>query len=45
LYQLNIPVTFSKKPIGTEEFLNQMAEASGIIIDRLPKGRLRKMES
>jgi len=28
----------------TEEFLNQMVAALGIIIDRCPKGRLRKME-
>jgi len=36
---------FSGKPIGSEEFLNQMVKALGIIIDRLPKGRLLKMES
>ena len=28
-----------------EEFLNQMVEALGIIINRRPKGRPRKMES
>jgi len=28
-----------------EEFLNRMVEALGIIIDRRPKGRPRKMES
>jgi hypothetical protein len=29
----------------SEEFLNQMVEALGIIIDRSPKRRPRKMES
>ena len=31
--------------MGSEEFLNRMVEASGIVIDRCPKGRARKMES
>jgi hypothetical protein len=31
--------------MGSEEFLNRMVEALGIIIDRRPKGRLRKLES
>ena len=31
--------------MGSEEFLNQMVEALGIIIDRYPKGRPRKTES
>jgi len=31
--------------MGYEEFLTQMVEALGIIIDRCPKGRPRKMES
>ncbi len=31
--------------MGPEEFLNQMVEALGIIIDRRPKGKPRKMES
>ena len=31
--------------MGSEEFLNQMVEALGINIDRLPKGRPGKMES
>ena len=31
--------------MGSEEFLNQMVEALGIIIDRRLKGRPRKMES
>ena len=43
--QVNNLVTFSGKPIGAEEFLNRMVEALGIVIDRRPKGRLRKMES
>jgi len=45
VYQVNNSVTFSRKPIGSEEFLNQMIEALDIIIDRRPKGRPRKMES
>ncbi len=43
--QVNNSVTFIGKPIGFEEFLNQMVEALGIIIDRRPKGSPRKMES
>ena len=43
--QLNNSLTFRVKPIGSEEFLNQMVTALGIIIDRRPKGRLRKKES
>jgi len=31
--------------MGSEELLNQMVEALGIIIDRHPKGRPLKMES
>ncbi len=31
--------------MGIEEFFNRMVEALGIIIDRRPKGRLRKRES
>ena len=42
--QLNNWVIFSGKPIGCEEFFNRMVEALGIIIDRRPKGRPRKME-
>ena len=45
MYQVNNPVTFCGKPIGSEEFLNQIVEALGIIVDRRPKGRLHKMES
>jgi len=43
--QVNNSVTFRGKPIGSEEFLNQMVEVLGITVDRRPKGRLRKMES
>jgi len=42
VYQVNNSVTFSGKPMGSEEFLNQMVEALGIIIDRHPKERTRK---
>ena len=45
MYQVNNSVTFRGQPIGSEEFLNQMVEALGIIVDRRPKGRPRKMES
>ena len=45
MYQLNNSVTFSGKPIGSEELLNQMVEALGITIDGHPKGRPRKIES
>ncbi len=45
MYQVNNPVTFSGKSIGSEEFLNRMVEVLGITIDRRPKGRPRKMES
>jgi len=46
VYQVNISVTFSEKPIVSEEFLNQMVEALDIIIiDRHPKERPRKMEN
>jgi len=33
------------KLIGSEEFPNQIIEALGVIIDKRPKGRPRKMES
>ena len=42
---LNNSVTFSGKPIRTEEFIIQMVEALGITIDRHLKGKPRKMES
>lgn len=41
-YRFNNSVTFREKPIGTEEFLNQVVEVLGIIIDRRPKGGLPK---
>jgi len=31
--------------MGPEEFLNHMVKTLGIIIDRRPKGRPRKMET
>ena len=43
--QVNNSVIFSGKPIGAEEFINQMVEDFGIIIDRRPKGRPYKMKS
>jgi len=42
VYQLNNSVTFSGKPIESEEFLNQMIEVLGIIIDRRSKERHKK---
>lgn len=33
------------KPIGSEEFFVHLFEALGIIIDRGPKGRPRKMKN
>ena len=45
MYQVNNSVAFSGKPIGSEEFHNQMVEALGITIDRRPKGRPRKREN
>ena len=44
--QVNNLVTFSGKPIGFEEYLNQMIKTLGITItmDRRPKGRPRKRE-
>ena len=38
-------VTFSRKSMESEEFLNQMVESLDITIDRSSEGRLRKMES
>jgi hypothetical protein len=43
--QVNNSLAFSRKPIESEEFLNRMVEALGIIIDRRPKGRPRRRES
>jgi hypothetical protein len=31
--------------MGSEEFFNRMVKALGVIIDRYPKGKPRKMES
>jgi len=45
LYQVNNSATFSDKPMGFEEFFNKIVEALGIIMDRHPKGRPRKMGS
>jgi len=45
VYRVNNSGTFSGKPIGFEEFLNQMDEGLGIAISRRPKGKPRKMES
>jgi len=42
---LNNSVTFGGKLMGSDEFLNQVVEALGIIIDKRPKGRPRKMKS
>ncbi|GAG19034.1 unnamed protein product [marine sediment metagenome] len=44
MYYLNNSVTFTRKPIKSEEFFNQIVESLGIIIDRRPKGRPREME-
>ena len=41
----NNSVTFNVKPMESDKFLNQMVEVLGIIIDRRPKGRPRKIES
>ncbi len=45
MYQVNNSVIFSGKLIESEELLKQMVKALGIIIDRRPTGRPRKMES
>jgi len=42
---LSNSITFSRKPMGSRELLNRMIEVLGIIIDRRPKGKPRKMES
>lgn len=44
-YRFNNSVTFNGKPIGSEEFLNQMVEVLGITIVKCPKGRPRKREN
>ncbi|GAF81343.1 unnamed protein product [marine sediment metagenome] len=43
--QVNNSVIFNGKTIGPEEFLNRLVAVLGIIIDRCPKKRPRKMES
>ena len=45
VYQLNNSVIFSGKLMGLKEFLNRMVETLAIIINRRPKGRLRKRGS
>jgi hypothetical protein len=45
MYQVNNSVTFSGKPMGSEEFLNQMIEILGITLDRRSKGRPLKREN
>ena len=42
MYQVNNSVTFSGKPIASEEFFYQMVEVLGITIDRRPKEDLLK---
>ena len=36
---------FIGKPIGPGKFFNRMVKTLGIIIDRRPKGKPRKMEN
>jgi len=43
--QVNNSVAFRGKPIGHEEFFNQMFAALGIIIDRRPKEELVKWKT
>ena len=40
VYQVNNSITFNRKPMESEEFLNRMVEALGIIIDRRLKESL-----
>jgi len=42
VYQVNNSVTFSQKPIGYEEFINQIVEALDIAIDDVLKEDLVK---
>jgi hypothetical protein len=44
MYQFNHSVTFSENLTGSEEFLTQIVEALGVIIDRRPKGWVCKRE-
>ena len=43
--QVNNSATYGGKPIGFEEFFNRMVKTLGIIINRRPKGKLRKREN
>ena len=43
--QVDNSITFTRKPIGSEEFLIKMVEVLDIIIDRRTKGRPRKIEN
>ncbi|GAH02271.1 unnamed protein product [marine sediment metagenome] len=45
MYQVYNSSTFSGESIGSEEFINRMIEALGIVIDRRPKGRPYKREN
>jgi len=45
VHQVNNSVTFSGKPIESEEFINRMVVALDIIVDRRPKGKPRELES
>jgi hypothetical protein len=45
VYQVNNSVTFYGKPIASEEFLNQMVEALGIIIINVLKEDLVKWKA
>jgi len=45
VYQVNNSVTFSRKPIGSEQFFKRMFETLGMTIDRRPKGRPHKGKS
>ncbi|MCK4376892.1 MAG: hypothetical protein KAV97_01600 [Actinomycetia bacterium] len=45
MYRVNNSVIFSRKHIVSEEYLNRMVEALGIIIDRRPKEITHKIES
>ena len=45
MYQVNNSVIFSERSIRSEEYLIQMVETLGIIINRRHKEKTRKMES
>ena len=42
MYQVNNSVIFNGKPVESEDFLNQIVEALGIVIDRRPKEKPKK---